>query len=215
MRYKPEKLVELCRWLLPQDRLLEEEIRLSIEKPMSYFQEFKTKRGDWKNFHKPAGNLPWFALINGLQDRELLFEWNDPFTSERSNQSWFSWLKRRAWVIKEGQWSSEYASYEQRSSDIYKGLFLEFAGNYLEQIGYVIGEFRPSNSLSSMTIIDKDRLEQCKKLAKQSGYGKIVIYHPSLKRKPGLNSLLKSIQPHILYPPRIVSLNPQKQSISS
>ncbi|SEN70916.1 DUF6630 family protein [Lihuaxuella thermophila] len=185
MRYNPEKLIELTRCLLPEDPSLVEEVRFSIQNPRVYLQYYKQKRSDWKEFRRPTNHLPWLALINGLHDRNLIFEFSDfdicddlPTPKEPRHPIR---AKRRAWVIKEGRWSAEYAwEQEKHPSTALKELFIEVAAVYLDKLGYVLCELVPSYHLFTLTIMEKETADQCKELARESGFGMLnILPHPA------------------------------------
>lgn len=58
MQYQPEKLLDLARFLLPNDPTLAEEVDFCIKNPKEYL--LTTLMMD----SVPLSNLPWFALIH-------------------------------------------------------------------------------------------------------------------------------------------------------
>lgn len=180
MRYNPEKLIELTRCLLPEDPSLEEEVRFSIQNPRVYLQYYKQKRRYWKGFRRPTSNLPWLALIDGLYERNLIFEFYDfdlydPLSSRKEPRHSIR-AKRRAWVIKEGRWYAEYAlEREKHPSGALRELFIEVAAGYLDKLGYALCELVPSYQIFTLTIIESQIAEQCKELARESGFGMMNI----------------------------------------
>lgn len=190
MKYNPDKLIQLSHWLLPEDPTLEEEIRFSIQNPSVYLKYRKQKHGFWKGFQRPTSNLPWFSLIDGLYERNLIFEYDHlampsgilaNYEQRRSNKT-----KRWAWIIKEGRWSAEYAWNQNQPSAESKELFIEIASNYLKRVGYVLCELVPSYQPFAMTILDQELVYHCKELADESGYGNLII-HELKQKKSGLS----------------------------
>lgn len=168
MKYQADALLTLCRELLPEDPALVTEVEWSIDSPLSYLYLHQNAAlwGRRLNLHKPLSNLPWFALLHGLKQRQLLFH----FTHSQAK-------KRMAWVIKEGRFNGSFAVQHDRL-ELEKDLFIQLASHYLQSFHYVLCEFSPSPEGITMSILPEDVAENCHTLARASGYGTITLHTP-------------------------------------
>jgi hypothetical protein len=136
MRYNPEKLLDLCRILLPKDSTLEAEVRFSMEAPMQYLLHTNQQEllGTNKLAPRPISNLPWFALIHALKRRRLIMNWNDQTVDSKAlYKSLYKPMEcqRLTWVIKEGRWNTSYATAVNESDQECKAIFFQLAKHYL------------------------------------------------------------------------------------
>lgn len=177
MNYRPEKLVQLARLLLPDDLELAEEISFSIKSPQQYLNNHFTTES------RPVSNLPWLALIHGLAQRELLFTINEDMIF-----TWFSKKRERrrkqyAWVIRDGKWRKGFFCYSDSIADPYVKFFFQLANCYLEPLQYVLCSFTPALHAYTLTILPVQTARVCQELALESGYG-ILWIEKSQSLKP-------------------------------
>lgn len=179
MNYRPEKLVQLARLLLPDDSGLAEEVSFSIKKPEQYLNNHFIIDS------KPVSNLPWFALIHGLSQRNLILTIDEEIIS-----TWFSkkkekkW-KRFAWVIRDGRWKESFFCYSDSIDHPYVKFFFQIANHYLEPFQYVLCSFTPTLHPYTLTILPVQTAKACQELTLESGYGILwVEKSPQLKPEP-------------------------------
>ncbi|MBA4601552.1 DUF6630 family protein [Thermoactinomyces mirandus] len=177
MKYHPEKLLQLARLLLPDDPELAEEVCFSMKNPEQYLDHHFIRDSE------PISNLPWFALIHGLSQRNLILT-----ISEDMISTWFSKkrerkAKRFAWVIRDGKWSESFCSYSDSIVHPYVKFSLQLANHYLEPLHYVLCSFTPTLRPYTLTILPAETATACQELALESGYG-ILWIEKSLKLKP-------------------------------
>jgi hypothetical protein len=173
MRYDPDKLIELCRQILPGDPSLTTEVRLAFEKPLVYLLAARKDRlcgPEWENW-RPSRSLPWFALLRGLQRRRILFTWNDLSSESRDAGTPMRW----AWVIRQGRFSAAHSDFLRHGARQEREWFLRIVAKQLDALGYVFCELSPSLSPMTLTVLERDTAHRCRELAAESGYGVLDI----------------------------------------
>ncbi|WP_124726565.1 DUF6630 family protein [Staphylospora marina] len=173
MRYDPEKLLQLCRHMLPGDLSLTAEVRLAIEKPILYLTVARKDvlaGPEWERW-RPTRSLPWFALLRGLRRRRLLFTWNDLTPDAHARSRFMRW----AWVIRQGRLHSAHSDFLELDARRQREWFLRIATRELDALGYALCELSPSLSPMTLTVLDRETALRCSELAAESGYGVIEI----------------------------------------
>jgi hypothetical protein len=66
-------VIELAGYLMAEDPSLAGEVRLAVASPDAYLGKFQ-ERLSGRGIEKPIPDLPWIALVNGLEDRGRLHE---------------------------------------------------------------------------------------------------------------------------------------------
>jgi hypothetical protein len=169
MQYQPEKLLDLAHFLLPNDPTLVEEVNFCIKNPKEYL--LTTMMMD----SVPLSNLPWFALIHSLKQRNLIFTFDESLIS-----AWFSTKhakksKRFAWVIRDGKWNESHFASSDPVSHPYVRFFFQLANHYLEPLQYVLCSLIPTLHPYTLTILPVQTAKHCQELAFESGYGTLWI----------------------------------------
>jgi hypothetical protein len=68
-----DEIIELAGRLMTRDPSLREEVRLAIVSADAYVSQFQERLRD-RGIEEPCSDLPWIALVNGLEDRGRLRE---------------------------------------------------------------------------------------------------------------------------------------------
>ncbi|RAL27085.1 DUF6630 family protein [Thermoflavimicrobium daqui] len=167
-----ESLLELCELILPEDSSLHHEVCLSMDQPEKYLELFPSLK-----IYDQQSQLPWFALLHGLQTRGFMYE----LTSRTQAQyldfypnSISSHVRSNYSLIREDSHSaSEYAHQ-------YINQLLSITSEYLYPYGYVLGEWTSPAHPSYITLMPRGIATKCRSQAKKAGYGEIFI-HPSFR----------------------------------
>lgn len=172
MKYNNDALLELCRYLLPEDSTLEKEVFLSIEKPQTFLSQIQVLLKDWIKNESIVDSIPWYTFIHGLYQRGLIFE-----LSARTIAEGLEHHSKKLFI--DNLIRDNNQPYLSKNSFHIVDTFLTLTGEYLLSANYMLGELRLSSGISLITIISQQMADKCVKLVSQSGYGKLVLYPSS------------------------------------
>lgn len=166
----PEKLLLLARQLLPEDPAYEVEVRLALEDCAGYVERFREQL-QGRGITKPEPGLPWIALVDGLWSRKKLVEidWReapeeiieqlDPLLDEYGSRP-----NRWEWADQEEDWDTE--------------AFLLEIGRTIAADGLALACIDIESDSYPLLIVKSDTFDRARKLADESGYGKILPMMP-------------------------------------
>ena len=162
------ELIELASHLVAEDPSLAEDIRLAIVNPDEYVSSFRERlRG--RSIEKPRSDLPWIALVNGLEDRGRLREldWKeapDDVTWKVDHLLPDQPVRpdRWAWVAT-AEWE------EKLPHDLLPAIAAHLAAEGLTVVTLDI-----DSDSYPMMVLPVGQVERCQELAQLAGYGTIT-----------------------------------------
>ncbi len=164
MPFDNAKYYELVEELAPDDPSLLDEVRLAVDDPADYVRRFR-ERLALRGIRKPEPGLPWIALVDGLEERQRLAE--------------FDW-KEDPVAIMDGlddilgedslDWDSILAEDEEK---LPCHEFLPLVGRRLRERGLALVCVDIQSDCYPVLAVPIGRLERVRRLAAESGYGSI------------------------------------------
>jgi hypothetical protein len=162
------EVTELASHLMAEDPSLVEEIRLALVSPGEYVSRFQERlRG--RSIEKPQSDLPWIALVDGLEDRGRLREldWKEApedvtWKIDHSLPDHPVQADRWAWVAT-AEWE------EKLPHDLLPAIATRLAAEGLTVVTLDI-----DSDSYPMMVLPVDQVEKCQQLAQLAGYGTIT-----------------------------------------
>ncbi len=161
---KLNALIELTKFFSSDESLLKE-IQLAFNQPLNYLNQFKEEIEE-RGIDSNTTNLPWFALIHGLERRELLQE--------------LDWKEDPEEIIYLCKQLTENNIKLHNTLDSLEPLlnddieeFLPILNNAIKQHNIQLIWLDSNSDSYPLTILYHDQLIKAKELALKAGYGSI------------------------------------------
>ena len=160
-----DKLFALAERLCPRDRSLVDEVKLAAADPPAYVRRF-AERLALRGVEKPAPELPWLTLVDGLGARGRLEEidWREEPDAIMEAVEELLGDKALDW-----DWVEEEELEEAPTEE-----FLRRVGDRLHRKGIALVFLDIGADCYPLTTIDRKELQSVQRLAEGSGYGKVV-----------------------------------------
>jgi len=164
------KLYELAKELAPEEPSLVEEVRMAVEDPNTYVERFHERLGE-RGIHKPGPELPWIALVDGLVERGLAVEFmkgDDARYVMSQLETLFGYMTLGCYDVL-GDWDISEEQEEMPCEE-----FLPLVARQLQRSGLALVYLDMQSDRYPVLVVPLDRLERIQRLARESGYGKII-----------------------------------------
>jgi hypothetical protein len=159
-------IVELARQLLAADPSLAEEVRLALVSPDEYvrrFQQQLSRRG----IENPRSDLPWIALVNGLEARGRLHELDWKEAPEDVAWKIDQLLPDRPVQPDRWAWLAEW-------EDKLPHELLPAIAARLAEEGLAVLTIDIDSDSYPLLVLPVGQVEECQRLAQVAGYGTIT-----------------------------------------
>lgn len=162
------EVLALAGHLMAEDPSLAQEVRLAIVSPDEYVSRFQERLGE-RGIAKPRSDLPWIALVDGLEDRGRLREldWKEApedvawkvdllLPNQPAQPDRWTWIATTEWE-------------DKLPHDL-----LPAIGARLAEGGLAVVTFDIDSDSYPIMILPIGQVEECRRLAQLAGYGTIT-----------------------------------------
>jgi hypothetical protein len=160
-----QKLSALAELLCPGDSTLLDEVDLAARQPQQYLARF-AERLSYRGIDAVSPELPWIALVDGLDARGRLAEvdWKEDSDSIRDALDDLLGADPFDWGWSEAEEVNEAPTEE----------FLCRVGDRLHATGIALAFLDIASDCYPLITLDCKELQAAQQLARQSGYGRLV-----------------------------------------
>jgi hypothetical protein len=160
-------IITLAGQLMADDPSLAEEVRLAVASPAAYLDRFKDRLSD-RGITKTVPDLPWIALVNGLEDRDRLHELDWKEAPEDVTWKIDKLLPEQLHASDRWAWTETPEWEEKLPHDLLPAIAARFA----EQ-GLTVVTIDIDSDSYPMTLLPVGQVAECQRLAELAGYGTI------------------------------------------
>ncbi|MFD0863744.1 hypothetical protein ACFQ1M_16130 [Sungkyunkwania multivorans] len=166
-----KSIVELAK-LMTEDLFVHQEVLLSINEPEEYVLSFENDLAN-RGIEKPAANLPWIALVDGLRKRSLLFELDWKANLDDILDTCFELLKEHPEydeILEDLSLLEDYNIIEDAEES------LLFINGILILYGVQVVVIDLNSDSLPLMLLPIYRIEEAMSLANSAGYGALKLY---------------------------------------
>jgi hypothetical protein len=166
--YDNGKLLELARYLLPDDPSFAEQVRLAVDRPDAYLEQYAEQLGN-RGIDEVIPHLPWIALVDGLDARDAMREidWKSDIEDVLWNLDQLAALR----PMRPDRWDE---LQDEDGDERLPEETLPLIGQRLLGEGLALATIDIDSDSYVMIVLPASKLKEAEQLAELAGYGSIT-----------------------------------------